>query len=430
MPFMADLPPCPRIDLSLLAQFNDAPGVMSFGTACLPGRGTLQACPADALIRPIVVTWDQLNREGWTAPGGNRYWQTSIPADPNDPRARAIFELMAAQSRNYYQSNMASGKNGAKKMSAVLSEYAGRYATEYGRVRVPVMPDPNETSAAFVKRGGFLLWVDPAVGLLRGKRSLQSRGAQPWMSSKVRSYQLWATYDIPAQRLNYAVRVEMASAWSQAVNSFDGWIRKSAGSLCAKANDPAVVTAAVAASSLPGGQAYTAAHGAFVAVCTVGAMPPVASQPRCAPQPPPPGVTLPPMGTGVIITGGGGKPSWSATGTGVLWPGGPQPTGVLAPTPATPPTPPTPAYPFGSIAWYDPTVRGYRIALPQPGNGTTHTPVTAGVLANTPKDVSIVDKATWERATLPWVRRSRVKTSLMVGGIGFTVLATLIASRR
>lgn len=88
-----------------------------------------------------------------------------------------------------------------------------------------------------------------------------------------------------------------------------------------------------------------------------------------------------------------------------------------------------PAYPAGSLAWYDKTVAGYRIAVPVPGNGTTHAPVTAA-LKSVPAGVTVVTTREWERATRPFWQRGSTKIGLAaVGGIAVISTATVLLTR-
>ncbi len=70
-----DAKPCPPVNWSSLPRFTrDSLAAFMFGATCLPGTATNTGCRVDQTVYTIVVPWDRFTAEGWTAPGGNRYW--------------------------------------------------------------------------------------------------------------------------------------------------------------------------------------------------------------------------------------------------------------------------------------------------------------------------------------------------------------------
>src|SRR5690349_15551879 len=109
---MADPKYCPRPGTSELLHSVLPPGVLGFFAACQPGtmkeivctRSDLCAsgCPIDKAFMPFQIKWTDILSGGRTAPGGNRYWSTSIPADPRDPRVFAALHMLASRSAQVF----------------------------------------------------------------------------------------------------------------------------------------------------------------------------------------------------------------------------------------------------------------------------------------------------------------------------------------
>lgn len=398
---MATPPPCPRPSLSDLPNLSlDIPAFM-FGKACLPGTATDAGCPADKAYYVIVVPWEQFVAEGWTAPGGNRYWQGSMPANPNDVRARMILRLMAARSKAAFRDAY---KTSNKPVAEILTSPA--WATRVGVVTVEVQPEPGETAKAFAARGGYLLDLRPDKSPFRGKQALQTYGARPWMGGNVRSVGLWATYDVGTQTIGYAVRVELKGSWKQAVDGTEKWIRKKAAKFCEKATGADALAATSALAAFPGTAPYLAAYGAALSICGLATIP----APACTPQAWPGLVVGGTAGEGVAFSTDPTRMTVSVAALTL-----PTKGGHAAATPT--PSPAAAAYPLGTIAWLDPMIGKYRIAVPAPGRGTTHRETTAITALPSSTSVQVVDQAAWQRATLPWLQRTRTQYGLVGGGV-------------
>lgn len=423
---MATPPPCPRPNLSDLPNLSlDIPAFM-FGQACLPGTATDTGCPADKAYYVIVVPWEQFVAEGWTAPGGNRYWQSSMPANPEDVRARMILRFMAARSKTAFRDKYKNSNTPVAEIltpkAAVparrtatgwtLAQPAEVWATQVGVVTVEVKPEPGETAKAFAARGGYLLNLSPDTSPFLGKQALSTYGARPWMGGNVRTVGLWATYDVGTRTIGYAVRVELKGTWKQAVDGTEKWIRDNAAKFCAKATGADAIAATSALAAFPGTAPYLAAYGAALSVCGLASIP----APPCTPQAWPGLVTGGTAGEGITFaTGGKGRPLFIDTAA-VLTAINPKVQGTRSQV-----LDQSVAYPLGTIAWLDPTLGKYRIAVPAPGPGTTHRETVTIATLPTSTSVQVVDQAAWQRATRPWLRRTRTQYGLVGGGVAAVV---------
>lgn len=428
---------CPRVDpLRPPTLPRDTPGALLYGATCMPGTATAAGCHDDQKFWAVVVPWDTVTGPaGWTAPGGNRYWAST--AAVGTPTATAILRLQAERSRLHTQ-NVFKNWDDYKdlRMAQVLAKTQGKLALDYGVVHVELRPDPNETAAAFARRGGYLLWVDPQTGAFASKTPID--GYRPsWLPDDVRTCQLWAYYQPGASVVEYSVRVDYRDTLDQVIRAAAGTIQRGFDKFCAtvsgekiqqakvavdmyrdldaKSKPPTTSTgsastpaAAAAASSSP----YAAAWAIAIAGCARYTAP---SSP-CEPRPDQP---LPPA-TPLVTTTGGWKAAMTASAGGAaLMPGVDVTSAAVT----------VPAYPAGSLAWYDKTVAGYRIAVPVPGNGTTHAPVTAA-LKSVPAGVTVVTTREWERATRPFWQRGSTKIGLAaVGGIAVISTATVLLTR-
>lgn len=431
---MATPQPCPRANLSDLPNLSrDVPAFL-FLPACLPGKETASGCAAGDMFYTVAVPWSAFLAQGWEAPGGNRYWATTIPANLRDPRVPALLKLMAARSRDDFKDTFASDKRPVKYLidpnAAFGSITAQRWKTRIGDLAVQVVPDPNETIKAFIKRGGYLL--DSEL-ILKGGRRLQAVGAQPWMGSKIERSELWGSYDPAAKTVSYTIRVVYKGAWSQTVTDVDAWLRKNLSAMCAKASSTEAMTAAAALTAFPATAPYLAAYGAVLSMCGLSL-----AQLPCVPQPPLPGevnaATNVANTSGAVIQSVKAGTAWgnAASAAGAMLPAS---AGVLAP--ATFPQPGVlgpgipGAYPDGTIAWYDTGAGGYRVAVPFPGPSTTHRILSAGVIPRLPATgIQLVTKTAWERATLPWLQRTTTKFGMMIGGVAAAGAATVYAATR
>lgn len=399
------MPVCPTIDpLRPPTLPRDLPHVFLFAATCLPGTATASGCAPEQMFYSVLIPWDKVVNEGWTAPGGNRYWASSTPE--NSPAGLAILRLMADESRKHFQ-RVFSGSD--RRMSEVLQTYAGKLALVEGIVRVPIQPDPNETAGTFVRRGGYLLWIDPATGPFRSRQALD-RYKAAWMGGDVAGSQLWGHYRPQTKTVEYSLRLVYKGTWQTVATTITragGW---SVRNFCSTITSEKATQAAYAAALYPGAQPYVAAWGAATQMCGYGTAPAEPCTPREGqPQPPAPPVT--------------GSAGWKTANT--AWAGGAANVLTAAVTSQV-------AYPAGSIAYVDPVPQLIHIAFPQPGKGTTHAlqtslPFTDGA-PRVPSTLFQVTREQWERATLPWTKRRSTKIGAFgVALIGAAATAVLVA---
>lgn len=408
---------CPRPDWSSLPQFDRNVPIFLFGAACLPGTATAAGCPSDKSFYTIAVPVNQFIAEGWEAPGGNRYWAKDLTVNLKDPKVVTLLNLLARRSKDKFTEEFGGSKRNTT-MASVLA--TGKWVAKYGVMTVENSPTAATTAGECIQRGSYLLNVDD---ISKGVR-LQAYGSQPWMGSKVKQVELWASYNPGANNLNYTIRVVFDGAWSQTVNSANAWLQNNTSKVCGKISGTEMTAAAVTMTAFPGTQPYAAAYAAAMALCRIPFSPPA-----CVPQAPVPGqVTIP-------TTFLDAKPILQSVKGGTVWSTGitiDPSMGMLAPTRIAPGAVPTTTttYPAGTIAWYDAGVGGYRVAIPYAGDGVTHIPISAGALSRLPAEgIMLVDKTGWEKATLPWLRRSTTKIGMMVAGVALAAAATAIASR-
>lgn len=401
--------PCPRIDpLRPPSLGRNLPGVLQFGATCLPGTATASGCNDDQKFYALLVPWDQVLANGWIAPGGNRYWQSQVKVTPKDPLATAIIRLMADASKKQFQ-YIFGKKDDYKKltMAQVLTKYRTGWVMQYGIARAEVEPNPHETAANFVARGGYLLHAD---GEFIGKGNYVLDSYKPaWLPSDVKYVQLIASYDPGAALIGYTVRVVMTGSWDKVMRATLGQIGTAQKKFCSTLTGEKAAQAAMAATLYPAATPYAVAWTAAAQMCGLNQLP-------CEPLPGQPSPAAP-----SLINTGGGKRG-SIVSVGAWLPG----TALTTPPPAAP----VPfKYPEGTIAWYDAAAAGYRIALPAPGQDTTHQPLVTAAATTVPLGALIVTKREWERATLPWLRRGSTKIGMMIGGIAVASAATVFASR-
>ncbi len=407
---------------------STSPGVVLFAEACLPGTETAAGCPAGSAFYSIAVPWSTITSDhttaterAWTAPGGNRYFTQQLAADPRDPRVASVLRKMAAYSKTAFADTFGSNKN---TMAAIMANAPG-WAASYGLVSVETAPSPTETAAAFVARGGYLLDVRPGWSAFLGKTPLWAVGREPWMSTSIRQYELWATYD-PAGTVTLMIRVVFEGDWTQATNATIGKIDSVIGnpdSVCGKLTDPTVaVTIGLTSKVYP---AAAAPYKALATTCKIMALFP---EPDCVPP--------------IVAAGAAGATIVAPTGGVTLGPGatqaGRRPQSAQSAGNASVYTALAPAVtagpPLGSIAMLDATASaGYRMAIPQPGAGVTHREVGVPPTARwsaaqpVPPGVLVVNRGAWDKATLPWIQRRSSKIGLVVGG-GVAAVAAVAAA--
>lgn len=432
---------CPRIDPLRPPQLpRDQPGLLKYGATCMPGTATAGGCSDSRKFWAVVVPWaDVAGPQAWLAPGGNRYWASFTPL--GTPAANAILRLMAERSRMHTQNVFKNWKEYRDlTMAQVMAKTQGKLALDYGVVHVEIRPDPNETAANFARRGGYMLWIDPATGAFTSHQPIDWYKPS-WLPSNVETVQLWGYYRPGENRVEYSVRVRYEDTWEKVVRAAAGGIEWGFDKFCStitgeKAQQAQVAvdmykdldaktqtsstsggasTAGAAGTAAATGNPYAVAWAVALAGCARYMAPPPPCEPR-PDQPLPATPTLTPTGWKAATASGSSR--------GAAIPG----LHVLDPR-ATVVAPPTPQYPTGSIAWYDSSLGGYRVAIPRPGDGTTHVVLTAGALTAIPAGVSLVSKHTWEKATLPFWRRSSTKIGIAVGGVAAASLATVLATR-
>lgn len=434
---MADLCPLPTWRNLPELDRRRLPGVF-FAPACLPGAATSSGCPARATYYTIALSWEDFIAKGHIAPGGNRYWsEWNRKLSTYDPVVVALLRSMATASMHLWRTRVRfqatnaqaamfrrDGLKHFKTVDAVLA--TGRWVTNYGIISVETQPVPGETLDAFTARGGYLLNVEaerghiydePSRGSpLLGVRAIESY-APKWPGAEdIRQIELWGKY-IPAEgTVSYWVRVDYKGVWDKAWDTLSG----AASWVCAQTSSAETQTAIALAEAFPPTAAYAGAVAAAARVCAVGAI----VSPPCIPRAPADPANLyfidesrallKPTGRGDVL-----RADFA------LMPG----SGVKAQSPTTPTPSPAQetAFPPGTIAYQDPAQPGFKIAVPQPGSGTTHRPV--GVTPTAPLGAQVVDRGEWERATLPWVRRRTSKIGLMAGGVVVALVGTAAALR-
>lgn len=402
---------CPVIDpLRPPSLPRDLPGVLQYGATCLPGTATSAGCATDQMFYAVLIPWADVISDtpkigrAWTAPGGNRYWASETPE--NSPTGLAILRLMADQSRKHFQHMFGGGRNApdydGRSMSEVISAYAGKLTLDEGIVHVEKRPDPNEIAGNFVRRGGYMLWIDPATGPFRSRYALDWYHP-PWLGGDIKNVWLYGYYNVATKTVEYSVRVEMKETWRKVVESSTGWIADATAKFCSTITSERATQAAYASMLYPGAQAYSAGWNAAVQMCGLSTAPCTPREGQ--PQPPAPPVAPPPGATGW-------KLAHTASAAGQYVPG----AGALTAQPQ---------FPAGSIAYVDPVPQLIHIAFPQPGKGTTHVPQTSLPFVNgvprVPPTLFQVSREQWERATMPWTKRRSTK----IGAIGVAVIGAI-----
>lgn len=424
---MAEPSICPPLSPRQTLFATLPPGVFGFFLGCKDGA---PRCAIDQAEVAIQIKWTDVVAQGWIAPGGNRYWKTSIPAAPSDPRALAVFRLLASRSADAFRSM---GRNGTAKMADVMA--AGQWVSTYGAMTVPIQPHPQETVGAFVARGGYLLDLRPSFSPILGPPGgrindasagvrWQGQGAStyPWLAdSNILVAELWGNYDPHEGKINCTLRLVYKGKWDRAVAAVTGAISAAAATFCGKLVEHAG-TAMTVSTAFPAAKPYMGAYTAALTACglTVNQVPPAPCIPR---EPRPEDLTVVAGPVNILLAHSTGRKGAFAQAPDTMTLG----IKVAATTPL-PPTPPSPSgYPPGTIAWRDPAA-GYSVAVPAPTDDVTHRVVAMGQPA-VPAGVHVVDRGEWERATLPWVRRRTSKIGLMAGGVVFAIVGTAAALR-
>lgn len=424
---------CPRPSVTEALRNVLPPGVFGFFVACKGPLSTvvctrsdlcMEGCTAEQAFIPVQIKWNDVVNQGWIAPGGNRYWKTSIPATASDPRAVAVLRMLAGRSATAFVEIW--GRDTTRKMTDVMA--AGAWVAKLGIMSVPVLPQPNETPAAFVARGGYLLDLRPGFSPILGNVAWQKQGASlyPWLKdiADLRTIELYGNYDANAGLINYTLRCAYTGSWDQTVNAVSGAIANAATGFCGKLAEN-VGAAVTVSTTFPVAKPYMSVYTAALTLCnlSMAQIPPVACVPR---EPRPEDLMALVSSAKVTWASAGGKGAIAAQVPGLTTPLAVNPNTPAAASPPAPlpPTPPSPGgYPAGTIAWRDPATPGYDIAIPAPVGGVTHQVVAMGV-TTLPAGLHVVDRGEWERATLPWFRRRTAKIGMAVAGVALAAGAT------
>jgi hypothetical protein len=298
---------------------------------------------------------------------------------------------MADASKKRFQYTFAKDDYKNLTMSQVMSRYAGKWVPDFGIVRVEIWPIESETALAFIRRGGYLLGITPGDSPFGGNWNTDATYKPTWAPSDLQSVGLVGAYRPATHQIDYVIRAVYRGTWDKVASATFGQIAKAVTKFCSSMSSDEMLALQTAAALYPGAQEYAVAIGVAQGMCRLNTGP---CTPRADQRPP----AAPQVGTRVA-------------------------SGTFFNAAAVP-------YPEGTLVWYDAAANGYRVAIPAPGAGITHRVITVGVIQNPPTiGVSAVDKATWERATLPWLRRGRVKVGLLVGGVAAAGAATAFATR-
>lgn len=407
---------CPVIDpLRPPSIGRELPGVFQFGAVCLPGTATSAGCAPEQRYYAIQVPWNTFVTDGWVAPGGNRYWSKTVPE--GSPEGLTVLRLMADVSKNQFRRTFKRDSLKNKPMGRVLAEYPD-WVADYGNLHVEVRPDPNETAGAFIARGGYLLWVSGALQTQKSK--VLDSYIPAWLPrDKIKYAQLWGGYKADRLSVEYVIRLVFEGTWDSITRATFGNLGKATKKFCEGVTNEKVAAATIAATTLyPAAAPYAAVWAAAAGVCNVNALPcelPVGT------PPPPANPTLPTVGSGVTVSTP--PPASTSVKANTIWA-----TDAGRQYAATATTI-VQSYPEGTIAWYDSAAGGYRTAIPAPGPGVTHR-VLSNVTAALPRGARPVNKTDWERATLPWWRRTHTKIGMVIGGVAAAGAATVFAAAR
>lgn len=406
--------PCAPPDWQNLPSFdrNLIPGIL-FGPTCLPGTATAKGCPANKAYWSIAVPWDKIKKDGWTAPGGNRYYEEGARVvDTRDPLIVSVLRYMAEWSRKAFRDNAVPSD---EPMAAFLAR-ATAWVPTYGVMSVEVQPKPDETLRQFLDRGGYLIDTRAGFSGVLAKAPLATYRPQ-WISPNVARVELWAMYVPTTLMLTYTIRIVYKGEWDQIVIALqEWWTDKIQGEMCPQIADPKVATGVAALSLYPPAAACAAIYAGALRLCAIPF-----SSPPCPPIPVvDPGVLVT---EGIRITPGATAPGKRPMSVDAAYA---VTASALAPASQS-------AYPTGSIALLGVPGASYRVAIPQPGNGTTHVEVAGkGCWSGSnpcmpPLGVRIVLKGEWEKATLPWIKRGSTKIGIGAGA-GVAALAALAAA--
>lgn len=438
---------------------------LMFAPGCLPGTTDSNgACSTKDIRYTLTIPWDEFQARARKAPGGNLYWEGWVHADRKNPLAHWLLEQMAIRNRIIFRDRARGDKE-------TVEHALGRgFLKKFGLVNIPIEPKPGETIDAFSKRGGHLFYPAsnerhafaptkkkprpiyrmavkapgeydvraPAMGLREGIENTENSqalaflrlvDAKPKWLDDVDAVEIYASYNVPEERVYYTIRLAWTSKYQQVLNNITDKLFDPCGTL----NQPEVRIARKVAAAVPATAPYAAGVETAAMICAgidIGSAL-IADEP-CTPRPAGgPGSIEEMLAKPVVLSAKYMRVDPPKKLPPPPPPPAPPPPKTVTPPPARPKQPPqtppkqvTPAYPAGSIAWADPAVPGYLIAAVAPaGANVTHRVVARGVAA-VPPGVRVVSRSEWERATLPWVQRRTSKIGIGAG-IGAAVLAVV-----
>lgn len=388
--------PCPpNFDPTKPPPEPPLPSLEFLGKTCKSAGGAAinnDSIGARCVSYALVLPWETFKAEAKEAPGSNLYWRKRVAANVADPVIARAFQYAAAISKRHFAYYFGPGReHGSMKMADVLTKYAKELKHSFGAVTAEKTPKPTETAADFVKRGGYLLWIDGWGGGVFGHKDGRPGTAldqkrPSWVPDDIHAFQFYLDdYDVPSQRITLVVRLEYQNMNLGVVvgkiNQAGQYVLKQAckGIRSDKMNQ--ALTFASVYYGTPQAAAITALWKKQADAC---------------------GLAFDP------------KPC--------------IPSGAPAVTPGT--TPAASSYPAGSMAWFDSNAHVYRIAVPN-GSAAAPTHTEVAQLAVPPVGVPVVSRSTWERATRPFFAR---RTTLIGGGIGLFALlgtgAAVVITRR
>lgn len=418
---------CPRPQPYQMLRTALPPGMLGFLVECKPGSlidipcsatradRCTTGCTVDQAFIPIQISWErEVMASGRIAPGGNRYWSTSFPAKLQDPRAMAALRFLSARSAQAFCDIWA--KDTTRSMADVMA--AGQWVTKVGLIGVPVQPKSDETAAAFVARGGYLLDLRPAFSPILNGTAWQKQGATiyPWLAgTNIRTVELWGSYDFVAEQINLTLRIVYSGQWDRAANAVGKAISSAGSSFCGQLAKNAGYAATVA-TVFPATAPYMAAYSGALTLCSISQVTPV----PCIPREPDP------MDYVAQIA----RATWAVT----------APPAGQAPSPKRPPsaansiitagldTLTSRSYPQGTIAYRAASSPGYDIAVPT--TGPRYQVVTRNA-PSLPAGVRVVERKEWEAATMPLIQRRSFQIGAgVVTVLGAVAAAAVVVARR
>lgn len=392
---------CPKFDPTKPPLPPRLPGMIEF-TPILGSCPDISSQTDPRCQYAISVLWKEFAAKSNTVSGGDRYYKARTDSlaglqgeiakvamafkkgppwdftkfSPQAVAAAMAFRKAAGVSKDHFRHYFGSGQEHAgMRMKDVLHTYAGKLVPQYGFIKVEVQPDPEERAADYVRRGGYLLWIDPASGIFGGPEHqgrIPVASSKPdWTPDEVKKFDLYIRYVPEKEQISYIIALRYESDFQRVLDAVGRTIAKAMEKACATATGDRLAQASAYAAAYPQALPYVAAWTVVAKAC--GRV-----MPKCPP----------PAGTPLVLQA-------------------------------------VPTYPAGTIAWLDPKIGQYRIAVPIGLAGVSATHVEIKVVAQVPVGVVAVNRFEWERATRPlYARTWFIGTS---AGVGVLSLATIIA---